>query len=182
MGCRISFSSFFVRFPLCKMFVKICFTTDGLLHKVFWACKADRGTDRHIVWVYITYVEMYKDVCQQLAPFASASFHVCPCLLTMMLMLMMVMDGQQAEQQTQHTSTQIDPSFSVSNSRSLSLSLLLSFTFFGQLCQSNKVLWADWSIFSIRPLPKFSQCLLVLCPPTHTLTRAQRKLYQLFRL
>lgn len=64
---------------------------------------------------------------------------------------------------TQHTSTQIDPSFSVSNSSAFSL---LAHNFLAN-CAKAEILWADWSIFSIRPLPYFSQCLTILCPPTH---------------
>lgn len=127
---------------------------------------------------------MYKDVCQQLAPFASASFHVCPCLLTMMLLLMMVMDGQQAEQQTQHTSTQIDPSFSVSNSRSLSLSLFLSCShFLANSAKATKYCGLIEAFFQLDHSLSFPNvCSSSVRLHTHTHTGAQRKLYQLFRL
>lgn len=65
MGYRfffIRFSSFFVRFPLCKMFVQICFRTDGCCTK-FEHVKhsgTDRQPEGHSSIVYITYVHMLR--------------------------------------------------------------------------------------------------------------------------
>lgn len=106
MGYRFFLHSFFfilfVRFPLCKMFVQICFRTDGCCTK-FEHVKhraTDRQPEGHSSIAYITYVHMLRRcvcLCRRLCRLIS-----CPCLLTMMMM-MMVMDGQQEHTTSQHT-------------------------------------------------------------------------------
>lgn len=123
------------------MFVKICFTTDGLLHKVLSikSGEKDRQTDSHIVRVYITYVEMYTDVF--LLP-----------LLPHFVSVSLDDDaddgyGWATSRTTSPTHEYINRSIIFSQSPIPALTrspaFSISFSFFGQLRQSKKILWAD---------------------------------------
>lgn len=140
MGYRFFFI-FFVRFPLCKMFVQICFRTDGCCTK-FEHVKhsgTDRQPEGHSSIVYITYVHMLRR-CVFVPP------PLPPHFVSMSLDDDDDDDGygwatrthNKPTHNTQHTSTQIDPSFSVSNSISFSL-LVQHIQHFGQLCQSRNI-------------------------------------------